>query len=63
MVLSSGMCAANAVTKPASPIGAFQRTSIRRVWRKEEWWFDLSDVIVVLTNSRSTATHQKDAQP
>ncbi len=29
----------------------FQEKAIRRVWHNEEWWFALSDVIVVLTDS------------
>lgn len=38
-------------TDPASHIAVFQEASIRRVWHNEEWWFALSDVIVVLTDS------------
>ena len=36
---------------PAHHIAVFQETTIRRVWHNEEWWFALSDVIVVLTDS------------
>ncbi len=32
-------------------IAVFQETTIRRTWHNEEWWFALSDVIVVLTDS------------
>jgi prophage antirepressor-like protein len=35
----------------ANHITVFQETNIRRVWHNEEWWFALSDVIVVLTDS------------
>ena len=42
---------AGAATEPANHIAIFQETTIRRVWHKEEWWFALSDVIVVLTDS------------
>jgi hypothetical protein len=35
----------------ANHIAVFQETSIRRVWHNEEWWFALSDVIVVRTDS------------
>ena len=35
----------------AKHIAVFQETTIRRVWHKEAWWFALSDVIVVLTDS------------
>jgi DNA-damage-inducible protein D len=41
---------------PISPsaahhIAVFQETAIRRTWHNEEWWFALSDVIAVLTDS------------
>lgn len=36
---------------PANHIAVFQESGIRRVWHNEEWWFSLSDVIVVLTDS------------
>ena len=36
---------------PANHIAVFQETTIRRTWHNEEWWFALSDVIVVLTDS------------
>jgi hypothetical protein len=39
------------VAEPANQIAVFQESSIRRVWHNEEWWFALSDVIVVLTDS------------
>jgi len=35
----------------ANHIAVFQETNIRRVWHNEEWWFALSDVIVVLADS------------
>ena len=38
-------------TEQANHIAVFQEASIRRVWHNEEWWFALSDVIVVLTDS------------
>jgi len=38
-------------TEAANHIAVFQEASIRRVWHNEEWWFALSDVIVVLTSS------------
>jgi DNA-damage-inducible protein D len=38
-------------TKSANHIAVFQEASIRRVWHNEEWWFALTDVIVVLTDS------------
>ena len=37
--------------EPENHIVLFQEATIRRVWHNEEWWFALSDVIVVLTNS------------
>ena len=37
--------------KPAHHIAVFQETTIRRTWHNAEWWFALSDVIVVLTDS------------
>lgn len=42
---------AETATEPANYIAVFQETTIRRVWHNEEWWFALSDVIVVLTDS------------
>ncbi len=36
---------------PAHHIAVFQEATIRRAWHNEEWWFSLSDVIVVLTDS------------
>ena len=38
-------------TEPANHIAVFQESSIRRVWHNEEWWFALSDVVAVLTDS------------
>ena len=35
----------------AHHIAVFQESTIRRVWHNEEWWFALSDVIAVLTDS------------
>lgn len=42
---------AKMATEPANHIAVFQESSIRRVWHNEEWWFALSDVIMVLTDS------------
>ena len=42
---------AKAAAEPAHRIAIFQETTIRRVWHNGEWWFALSDVIVVLTDS------------
>ncbi|MCF8208903.1 MAG: Bro-N domain-containing protein [Rhodoferax sp.] len=39
------------ITEQANYIAVFQETSIRRVWHNEEWWFSISDVVVVLTDS------------
>ena len=38
-------------SEPKNHIAVFQESSIRRVWHNEEWWFALTDVIVVLTDS------------
>ena len=45
------MAKTSQTTKPANHIAVFQETTIRRAWHNEEWWFALSDVIVVLTDS------------
>ena len=45
------MAKTSQTTKPANHIAVFQETTIRRTWHNEEWWFALSDVIVVLTDS------------
>jgi DNA-damage-inducible protein D len=38
-------------TTAANHIAVFQEAAIRRTWHNEEWWFALSDVITVLTDS------------
>ena len=49
-------------TEPANHIAVFQEATIRHVWHNEEWWFALSDVIVVLTDT-ATAHHQTRCAP
>jgi len=39
------------LTEAENHIAVLQETSIRRVWHNDEWWFALSDVIVVLPDS------------
>ena len=46
-------------TEPANHIAVFQESSIRRVWRNEEWWFALSDVVAVLTDSADVKQYIK----
>ena len=46
-------------TKSANRIAVFQEASIRRVWHNEEWWFALTDVIVVLTDSADPRQYVK----
>jgi DNA-damage-inducible protein D len=46
-------------TKSANHIAVFQEASIRRVWHNEEWWFALTDVIVVLTDSADPRQYVK----
>lgn len=43
----------------ASHIAVFQESSIRRVWHNEEWWFALSDVVAVLTDSADVKQYIK----
>ena len=43
----------------ANHIAVFQETSIRRVWHGDEWWFSLSDVIAVLTDSADPRQYVK----
>ena len=45
------MAKTSQTTELAHHIAVFQEAAIRRVWHNEEWWFALSDVIVVLTDS------------
>ena len=45
------MAKTSQTTEPAHHIAVFQETTIRRTWHNEEWWFALSDVIAVLTDS------------
>ena len=46
-------------TASANHIAVFQESSIRRVWHNAEWWFALSDVIVVLTDSADARQYIK----
>ena len=46
-------------TEPANHIAVFQESSIRRVWHNEEWWFALSDVVAVLTDSADVKQYIK----
>ena len=48
-----------ASNSPANHIAVFQETTIRRTWHNEEWWFSLSDVIVVLTDSTNPKQYIK----
>ena len=48
------------VAEPANYIAVFQETSIRRVWRNEEWWFAIVDVVGVLTDSVQPEGYVKD---
>jgi|SRR3990167_286630 len=50
---------ATSATEPENHIAVFQETTIRRVWHNEEWWFALSDVIVVLTDSADSRQYIK----
>lgn len=42
---------AEATTEAANHIAVSQEATIRRTWHNEEWWFALSDVVAVLTDS------------
>jgi hypothetical protein len=46
-------------TEPSHHIAVFQETTIRRTWHNEEWWFALSDVITVLTDSADAKQYIK----
>ncbi|HOE43203.1 MAG TPA: Bro-N domain-containing protein [Rhodoferax sp.] len=46
-------------TEPANHIAVFQETTIRRTWHNKEWWFALSDVIIVLTDSADAKQYIK----
>lgn len=45
--------------EPANHIAVFQEATIRRTWHNEGWWFALSDVITVLTDSVDTKQYIK----
>ena len=45
------MAKTSQTNEPANHIAVFQEATIRRVWHNEKWWFALSDVIAVLTDS------------
>ena len=36
---------------PANHLAVFQERTIRRAWHKEEWWFVVTDVVAVLSDS------------
>ena len=45
--------------EPANHIAIFQEATIRRTWHGEEWWFAVSDVIAVLTDSADVRQYIK----
>jgi hypothetical protein len=44
---------------PANRIALFQRKEVRRVIHNNEWWFVITDVIAVLTDSVNASDHLK----
>ena len=46
----------NPITQ-ADRIVVFQETAIRRAWHESEWWFSVSDVCAVLTNSADAGAY------
>ncbi|MBK9018284.1 MAG: hypothetical protein IPM82_31920 [Saprospiraceae bacterium] len=40
------------MSEAQNKLAVFQEKEIRRVWHNEEWWFSVSDVVGVLSDSR-----------
>ncbi len=38
-------------TRGNTDISLFERKQLRRIWHKEEWYYSITDVIAVLTES------------
>ena len=53
------MSISHASAEPVHHIAIFQEAAIRRTWHNEEWWFALSDVILVLTDSADPRQYVK----
>ena len=41
----------------------FESNAIRRVWRKDEWWFSIVDVVSALTDSLPSSKIYFSASP
>jgi len=46
--------------EPAAHIAVFQEKTIRRAWHNEAWWFVVTDVVAVLSNSVDPTGYIKD---
>lgn len=42
-----------------SQVALFEQKSIRRIWYKNEWWFNVVDVVAVLTESKDPQNYWK----
>lgn len=40
-------------------IAAFEQKSVRRVWHDEQWYFSVSDVVTILTESKDVREYIK----
>jgi hypothetical protein len=47
----------NIMTSPQNKLAVFQEKEIRRVWHNGEWWFSISDVVCVLTDSKDSKAY------
>ena len=45
--------------KPEHALVVFEGMNIRRTWFNEEWWFVISDIITVLTESGNPSDYLK----
>ncbi len=45
--------------KPENKIVVFQEKQIRRTWHNEEWWFAVSDVVEILSESKDVRQYIK----
>ena len=46
-------------SKQKREIALFEKRQVRRVWHKEQWWFVITDVVAILTDSINPSDYFK----
>ncbi len=46
--------------KPITSIALFEKKTVRRVWHEDRWWFSITDIIEVLTDSKRPRKYWSD---